>query len=103
MNNPPVNALGHPVREGLVEALSVARADPAVKAIIIAAEGKLFSAGADISEFDKTPMPPMLSEVIAALAGTGKPTVAAIHGSAFGGGLELALGCQARVATRDAK
>jgi 3-hydroxyacyl-CoA dehydrogenase len=103
LNNPPVNALGAGVRKGLLDALSRAKSDPEVKAIVLAAEGKLFSGGADISEFDKAPQPPSLSEVIAALGAGGKPVVAAIHGSAFGGGLELPLGCDARVATATAK
>ncbi len=103
LNNPPVNALGHDVRRGLMDGLSRAKSDPAVRAVVIAAEGKIFSGGADITEFDKTAAPPFLSEVIAALGAVGKPVVAAIHGSAFGGGLELPLGCDARIATHTAK
>lgn len=103
LSSPPVNALGEAVRKGLMEALAQAKSDSNVKAIVLAADGKIFSGGADISEFDKPPMPPSLPEVIAAMEETGKPVVAAIQGSAFGGGLELPLGCDARVASPFAK
>jgi 3-hydroxyacyl-CoA dehydrogenase len=103
MDNPPVNALGAAVRQGLAAAIQAAKADAAVRALVIAAEGRMFSGGADISEFDKAPVSPSLTEVISELGKLGKPTVAAIHGSAFGGGFELPLGCDARVATATAK
>ena len=101
--SPPVNALDAGIRAGLAEAVRRADADPAVRAIIIAAEGRTFIAGADISEFGKPPAPPSLPEVIDALDSVGKPIVAAIGGAALGGGLEVALGCHARIAGPAAK
>ncbi|MGK9166613.1 enoyl-CoA hydratase/isomerase family protein [Inquilinus limosus] len=96
--NPPVNALDAGVRAGLAESVRRADADPAVRAIVIAAEGRTFIAGADISEFGRPPVPPSLPEVIDAFDSVGKPIVAAIGGAALGGGLEVALGCHARIA-----
>jgi 3-hydroxyacyl-CoA dehydrogenase len=101
--NPPVNALSAAVRAGVVEALAAAVADPAARAVVLAAEGRTFIAGADISEFGKPPVPPTLPEVIAALDSCPKPLVAAIGGAALGGGLEVALACHARVASPAAK
>jgi 3-hydroxyacyl-CoA dehydrogenase len=101
--NPPVNALSAPVRAGLVEAVLRADADPAVAAMVISAEGRVFIAGADITEFGKPPVSPSLPEVIEILDTVSKPIVAAIGGTALGGGLELALGCHARLATPAAK
>ncbi|MBP0491948.1 3-hydroxyacyl-CoA dehydrogenase NAD-binding domain-containing protein [Pararoseomonas indoligenes] len=101
--NPPVNALSAAVRGGLKRAAEAAAADPAVRAIVLAAEGKTFIAGADISEFGKPPVPPSLPETIAIFESLSKPVVAAINGAALGGGLEVALGCHARVAAPSAK
>ncbi len=101
--NPPVNALGAAVRAALAEGIAATAADPAVKAIVLAAEGKVFVAGADISEFGKPPLPPALPDVVAAIEDCPKPVVAAINGMALGGGLELALACHARVAAPAAK
>ncbi len=101
--NPPVNALAAPVRAELAEALRRAEADPAVIAIVLAAEGRTFSGGADITEFGKPPVSPTLRDLIATMDALGKPLVAAIGGAALGGGLELALGCHARVASPTAK
>ncbi|MGL4962256.1 MAG: 3-hydroxyacyl-CoA dehydrogenase NAD-binding domain-containing protein [Inquilinus sp.] len=101
--SPPVNALDAGVRAGLAEAVRRADADPAVRAIVIAAEGRTFIAGADISEFGKPPAPPSLPEVIDGFDSVGKPLVAAIGGAALGGGLEVALGCHARIAGPAAK
>src|SRR6266550_201466 len=101
--NPPVNALKHEVRLGLMEAFSQARDDPAVAAIVLTCAGRTFIAGADITEFDKPPKPPHLSEVIALMEAIGKPVVAAIHGTALGGGFEIALGCHFRVAAPGAR
>jgi 3-hydroxyacyl-CoA dehydrogenase len=101
--NPPVNALSAPVRIGLADALRRAGADSAVTAIVLAADGRTFSGGADITEFGKPPVPPVLPDLIAALDALDKPLVAAIGGVALGGGLELALGCHARVAAPGAK
>ncbi len=103
INNPPVNALGYAVRAGLVEALAAAKANAAINAIVIACAGRTFCAGADITEFGKPAREPILNDVIKAVEDVGKPTVAAIHGTAFGGGLELAMGCHFRVAVPGAK
>ena len=102
-NNPPVNALSTAVRSGLVEAIAQAEADASVKALVIACEGQTFFAGADITEFGKPPQEPWLPIVCDAIENCSKPVVAAIHGTAFGGGLEVALGCHYRVADPTAK
>ncbi|MFC4310648.1 3-hydroxyacyl-CoA dehydrogenase NAD-binding domain-containing protein [Steroidobacter flavus] len=103
INNPPVNALGHAVRDGIVKAMHQADADPAVKAVVLICEGRTFHAGADITEFGKPPVAPWLPEVVVEIENVSKPTVAAIHGTALGGGLEVALGCHYRVAVPSAK
>ena len=103
VNHPPVNALGHGVRAGLLKAISEADADPTIKAIVIRCEGRTFFAGADIAEFGQPQVAPSLADIILALEGAGKPVVAAIHGNALGGGLELALGCHYRIATQAAR
>lgn len=102
MDNPPVNALGHALRTGIVEALEGALAAPSIRAIALVGS-KVFSGGADITEFGKPPAAPRLADVIAALEAASKPVVAAISGVALGGGLELALAAHARVAAPDAK
>jgi 3-hydroxyacyl-CoA dehydrogenase len=102
-NNPPVNALGHAVREGLVAAIAEADADDAVKAVVIICQGQTFFAGADITEFGKPMQMPMLPEVVDIIENCTKPVVAAIHGTAFGGGLEVALASHYRVAVPSAK
>src|SRR5262249_24021795 len=102
IDNPPVNALGHGVREGLYNALKQASEDAHVEAIVVGANGATFSGGADITEFDKPPQSPTLHELIALLDEIQKPTVAAIQGIAFGGGLELALAFHFRLAGPDA-
>jgi 3-hydroxyacyl-CoA dehydrogenase len=102
-NNPPVNALGAAVRQGLVAAIEQAGADDSVKAVVIACEGQTFFAGADITEFGKPPVMPWLPTVVDTIENCSKPVVAAIHGTALGGGLEVALGCHYRVALPSAK
>ncbi|TKT70741.1 3-hydroxyacyl-CoA dehydrogenase [Afipia massiliensis] len=103
VNSPPVNALSAAVRKGIADGVKSAQADDSVKAIVIACAGRTFIAGADITEFGKPPQSPSLHEVIEVIENSSKPVVAAIHGTALGGGLELALGCHFRVATKDAK
>jgi len=98
IDNPPVNALKNAVRAALVAAFAEARADAGIEAVVLACAGRTFVAGADISEFGKPPMTPTTGDVIAAIESVGKPVVAALHGTALGGGLELALGCHFRVA-----
>ncbi|CAB3750643.1 3-hydroxyacyl-CoA dehydrogenase NAD-binding domain-containing protein [Paraburkholderia humisilvae] len=102
LNNPPVNGLGHSMRAGIVDALERAQQDPALTAIVLNGAGKVFCGGADITEFNtpKATQQPMLGAVIQALERSAKPVVAALHGVAMGGGLELALGAHYRVAAR---
>jgi 3-hydroxyacyl-CoA dehydrogenase len=103
IDNPPVNALSFHVREPLMQALTSMRDEPSVAAIVIACAGRTFVAGADITEFGKPMQQPELRAIVATLETIAKPTVAAIHGTALGGGLELALGCHFRVADAGAK
>jgi len=100
---PPVNALSFAVRRSLSERLADAEADPAIKAAVIACAGRTFFAGADITEFGKPMASPDLRELINEIEAMSIPVVAAIHGTALGGGLELALGCHYRVAIPSAK
>ena len=103
INSPPVNALSANVRNGLRDGVMQAVADSAVKAIVIVCAGRTFIAGADISEFGKPTTGATLPELQAALEGAPKPIIAAIHGSALGGGFEMALMCHYRVAVPSAK
>ncbi|MGE0280581.1 MAG: 3-hydroxyacyl-CoA dehydrogenase NAD-binding domain-containing protein [Rhizobiaceae bacterium] len=103
VENPPVNALSQAVRQGLWDAVEAIDADDDVRAVVLICEGRTFIAGADISEFGKPPLEPHLPQVIARIEAAKKPWVAAIHGTALGGGLEVALGCRWRVAVVSAK
>jgi 3-hydroxyacyl-CoA dehydrogenase len=102
-NNPPVNALGAAVRQGLWAAIDQLASDDELKAAVIRCEGRTFFAGADITEFGRPPVEPMLPAVVDKIEASTKPVVAAIHGTALGGGLEVALGCHYRVAVPSAK
>lgn len=103
VNSPPVNALSAAVRGGILECIKAAIADPAIKGIVLTCAGRTFIAGADITEFGKPPKAPALNEVLAEMENSPKPIVAAIHGTALGGGLEVALACHFRVAVKEAK
>ena len=103
INNPPVNALSQAVRQGLATAVAEAKADAAVQAVLLVGSGKAFIAGADIREFGKPAMPPSLPDVLMQLESSDKLVVAAIHGPALGGGLEVALSCHYRLAVSGAK
>ena len=102
IDNPPVNAGSWDVRNGLLAALRASCSDPEISAIVIIGAGKTFVAGADIREFDKPLRDPQVPAVIEAIEACAKPVVAAIRGAALGGGFEIALGCDARIATPDA-
>ncbi|TKC86840.1 3-hydroxyacyl-CoA dehydrogenase [Trinickia terrae] len=103
IDNPPVNALGVEVRRGLLAAIEAADADANVAAVLLVGAGRNFIAGADIREFGKPPLPPSLPEVCNRIEACRKPVVAAIHGAALGGGLEIALGAHYRLAVASAK
>jgi len=101
--NPPVNALGFSVRQAIIDAMDRAEGDPAVAAVVLTGGGRTFSGGADIMEFGKPPRQPSLPDVNRRCETMSKPVVAAIHGFAFGGGLEVSLSCHGRIASADAK
>jgi 3-hydroxyacyl-CoA dehydrogenase len=103
IDNPPVNALSNAVRAGLVDAIAALESDPVVDAILILCAGRTFIAGADITEFGKPRQPPSLAEVCDRIEAAPRPVVAALHGTALGGGFEIALACHRRIARADAK
>jgi 3-hydroxyacyl-CoA dehydrogenase len=102
LNNPPVNALSHALRTGVQDALATAQDDSSL-ALVLICEGRTFIAGADISEFGKAPMMPSLPELLIDIESSKKPIIAAIHGTALGGGLETALACHYRCALPSAQ
>ena len=103
VNNPPVNALAQAVRAGIKSGIEKGIADKDVAAMIIICEGRTFIAGADIREFGKPPMEPYLPDVCQFIENSPKPVIAAIHGTALGGGLEIPLSCHFRIAVATAK
>ena len=102
-DNPPVNALSQAVRTGLKTAIEEALGDDSVEGVVIRCDGRTFFAGADITEFGKPPQGPSLPETLDVMEASDKPVVAAIHGTALGGGCEVALACHYRVAVPSAK
>jgi len=103
IDSPPVNALGIAVRRGIDHGIRTLGADDSVKAIVLICGGRTFFAGADISEFGRPPEEPTLGAVLDVIENCSKPVIAAIHGTALGGGLELALVCHYRIAAPSAK
>lgn len=103
IDNPPVNALSQDVRQGLLDALSFCEENADISCVVLNCTGRTFVAGADIKEFGKPPIAPHLPDVLLAIENATKPWLAAIHGTALGGGLELAMVCHARIASVDAK
>jgi 3-hydroxyacyl-CoA dehydrogenase len=103
IDNPPVNALSQEVRIAILAGLTDAASDAKVQGVVIACKGRTFIAGADVKEFGAPPAEPFLPDVTAAIENSPKTVVAAIHGQALGGGLEIALACHYRVAVKGAK
>lgn len=103
IDNPPVNATSQAVRQGLLDAVAQTEADDGVRAVVLHCAGRTFIAGADVREFGKPPMEPHLPDVMNAIESASKPWIAAIHGTALGGGLETAMACHQRIAAPTAK
>ena len=103
INSPPVNALSQAVRDGLKRGVDEAEANSAVMAIVLICDGRTFIAGADIAEFGKPPSPPQLPQVLNAIENASKLVIAALHGTALGGGFEVALTAHYRIAVPSAK
>lgn len=97
LTSPPVNALSAKMRQGILDGLARAAADPDVRAVVITGAGRIFCAGADITEFGKPPVAPTLPDLLSGVEESVKPVVAAINGAALGGGCELTLACHGRV------
>lgn len=103
INNPPVNALGQSVRASLLAAFNAVERDPEIKLVLLYCAGRTFIAGADIREFGKPPQAPILPDVTLSLESFNKPSLAVLHGSVLGGGLEVALACHYRIMQNTAK
>jgi 3-hydroxyacyl-CoA dehydrogenase len=103
VNSPPVNALSQNVREGLYEAITKALADPKAEAIVVRCDGRTFIAGADIREMGRPRKPPGIKDFQGLMDGAKKPIVAAVHGTALGGGLEFSMLCHYRIAVPSAR
>ena len=103
IDHPPVNAMSHHVRRDLAAAVEWVSHEPGIRAAVLACDGRTFVAGADIREFDAPPQHPLLGDVCALLDACPRPVVAAVHGTALGGGFELALACHGRVLSPDAR
>ena len=103
IDNPPVNAISHSVRQGIVDAIARAKQNLGVKVLLIVSSGEMFSAGADITEFHSPQGEPSFQHMQTKIESSPIPVVAAIHGLAVGGGLELAMACHYRLAHKNAK